>query len=687
MRLHPRFSVPFPSRAFRLPAPVIAAASLLSLASPRPAGAAWQANGVPVSPMPTALQEITFRGLAADASGGAYAMWLMQETDPYDYTNRFTLRVQRVDLSGNRPAPWTAGGSSIRSWSDNTGYGTYDTATTGLFEDGAGGAVLATVDFTFMVEYMSLLRLNGITAGGAVSSIPIANSSFGGYAVLMVDADGDGAGGAVMIGLQQTFAQPPAPDPPGALYAQRLSAAGSALWPEAAGAPGVELNTLGQTAAGGVEALCDGAGGGFFAWIDARETGDPDLYVQRLDPQGALAAGWPAGGVAVCGASGIQSDPHLASDGAGGVIVVWRDERSGGPRLFAHVVLAGGTPASGIPADGRALPSTDLDDAFVALAGDGQGGCFVLRSGSGVTHLHRLDSAMQARDGWPGAGVALHVLASGGGRAALVPDGLGGAYVTFRNGFGSTPPQGLYAQHVAPEGGPAPGWAAGGVLLSATGQESAIVRSGSGAIAAWNDTRSAYRGIYAQRLVTDGVVATQLALVSASATERRVSLRWFSADGQALSARLERSDGASGWAFLAEITALGNGVLEYQDADVTPGARYGYRLVWRDGAVTRTGGEVWVVVPRDLSLALEAPSPNPSSGAVTIAATLPDTRAAQLGVFDVSGRRRVDRDLSALGAGRHVVALPEVASLAPGLYLVQLSQAGRVLRTRLARVE
>jgi hypothetical protein len=686
MPSHPRCSVSSPRR--RPAATTLAVASLLALVLPRPSAAAWQLDGVPLSPSPTALQSVSLRALAADGSSGAYTVWEFQETNPYDYTNQIALRAQRVDVLGNRPAPWVANGSTIRSWIDTAPSGTYSMMPIGLFENGSGGAVLAALDNVFVVEYQTLFRLYGVAPGGGVTAIFIANSSLGGYPVLAAGADGDGSGGAVMIGLQQTFAQPPNPPPPGALYAQRVNGAGAPLWPQDGGAPGVQLSAVGMGMPNGVAALSDGSGGGFFAWIDRREAGDPDVYAQHLDANGAIAADWPAGGVLVCGAAGDQSEPHLARAGAGGVIVVWRDDRSGDARLFGAVVLANGTLAAGIPADGRPIPSSDLYDTFLQLAGDGQGGCFVAREGpGGISRLHRLDPALLAVAGWPGDGVALNALAAPSGSVGLAPDGLGGTFVSFRNGFGSATPQGLHAQHLAADGTPAPGWAPGGYRLSGTGQGAAIVRSDVGAIVAWDDSRSAYRGVYAQRLVTDGPVATQLALARATANARGVSLRWYSADGPALRATIERSAGGAGWAFLADVTADGDGYLEYEDTSVTPGTRYGYRVVWQDGAVTRTGGEAWITVPRELALALEAPSPNPSHGAVALAVTLPDARGARLDVLDVAGRRVAGRDLTGLGAGRHVVTLREAEALGPGLYVVQLAQAGGMRRVRLVRVD
>ena len=159
------------------------------------------------------------------------------------------------------------------------------------------------------------------------------------------------------------------------------------------------------------------------------------------------------------------------------------------------------------------------------------GGCFVVNETNAPTQalscLYRLDGAAQPATGWPAEGIALNSLSPGDGRVGVVADGLGGAYVSYRNGFGIAAPQGLYAKHFAADGTPAPGWTSAGVRLSGTGQESKIVRSGSDAIVAWTDDRHPGQGVYAQRLVTDGPVPTQLSLVSATSDGVCVALRWY----------------------------------------------------------------------------------------------------------------------------------------------------------------
>src|SRR5206468_784870 len=129
----------------------------------------------------------------------------------------------------------------------------------------------------------------------------------------------DGSGGAIIAwvdsrGGPYTFD----------IYAQRVNKAGTPMW--AAG--GVPLCT-----ATGNQQLpviaSDGAGGAVIAWADYRHlSGDSliDIYGQRVNASGQVQ--WAPDGVPICTALEDQSDPVAASDGAGGAIIAWNDNRN-----------------------------------------------------------------------------------------------------------------------------------------------------------------------------------------------------------------------------------------------------------------------------------------------------------------------------------------------------------------------
>jgi hypothetical protein len=94
-------------------------------------------------------------------------------------------------------------------------------------------------------------------------------------------------------------------------------------------------------------------------------------------------------------------------------------------------------------------------------------------------------------------------------------------------------------------------------------------------------------------------------------------------------------------------------------------------------------GTVEVAQSGPLAFALEGVRPNPSHGEqLSVAFTLPTSAPALLELVDVSGRRVVEREAGSLGVGRHVVDLAAGRRIAPGLYLVRLTQGASVRVTR-----
>src|SRR5512140_2779403 len=70
----------------------------------------------------------------------------------------------------------------------------------------------------------------------------------------------------------------------------------------------IGFNTLFNSAAP------DGNGGMFVAWTGPSVSAG-DVLVQHLDALGAIAPGWPAAGIPVCGALGTQSNGAILADG------------------------------------------------------------------------------------------------------------------------------------------------------------------------------------------------------------------------------------------------------------------------------------------------------------------------------------------------------------------------------------
>ena len=122
------------------------------------------------------------------------------------------------------------------------------------------------------------------------------------------------------------------------LFVSCLVSTAAAVWPDD---PLVNVPvSLAPGAKSDVFCVTDGDGGAIIAWEDDRG-GDSDIYVQRVSAEGETL--WQIDGVAVCTATGDQNLYHsststtgftpLVADGAGGAWIVWQDERAYGSSL------------------------------------------------------------------------------------------------------------------------------------------------------------------------------------------------------------------------------------------------------------------------------------------------------------------------------------------------------------------
>lgn len=248
------------------------------------------------------------------------------------------------------------------------------------------------------------------------------------------------------------------------------------------------------------------------------------ILALALAPRLASAA-WPVLGRAVSTAAGDQDVPRIASDRAGGAIIVWQDLRGPTVNIFAQHVLASGELDGAWPADGRAL-LTDPAALATAVAGqrspvivsDGAGGAIVAwqdgRSGTSGTDIfaqHILASG--AVDGtWPVNGAALCAASGEQDSPTIVADGAGGAIVAWMDRRDGDANADIFAQHVLSSGRVDPMWPVDGIpVCTATAPQGPPRIAGDGAggaIVTWHDFRPAVGGIdiYAQHVSSFGAV-------------------------------------------------------------------------------------------------------------------------------------------------------------------------------------
>ncbi len=255
----------------------------------------------------------------------------------------------------------------------------------------------------------------------------------------------------------------------------------------------------------------DGSGGAVVAWQEY--TGDQwDVRAQRISSAGVLQ--WAAGGIAVAATSHRDWCPVIMSDGSGGAVIAWSENKDDGTAgIRAQRVNSAGVPqwTEGGSVVFAAATAQEMFD--IVLAGDGSGGAIVgwlKDTGGSDVYAQRVDSSGTRR--WTAGGVAVCSNRYTQTQLVAVSDGAGGAVMAWhdeRSQNEVSEISDIYAQRVSAAG--ATLWASNGVAICHSAQirtAAAIAADGSGgAILAWNDQRTAgYENehLYAQRVNAQG---------------------------------------------------------------------------------------------------------------------------------------------------------------------------------------
>ena len=192
------------------------------------------------------------------------------------------------------------------------------------------------------------------------------------------------------------------------VFSRRLDAVGS---PSAADADLGSPLTLVTCLKKDLVLVPDGTGGALAAWSDHRcdEALGYDIYVLRLGSDGLPLPGWPANGVAVGSAPGVQECPSIAPDGGGGVYVIWIDRAPVPDRIFAQHLDAEGVRDPAWPVTGLLVGTFVAPGAIPSAVSDGAGGCYLAWEGNLFggrnIRLQRLAAWGARADGWPDGGV------------------------------------------------------------------------------------------------------------------------------------------------------------------------------------------------------------------------------------------------------------------------------------------
>jgi hypothetical protein len=538
------------------------------------------------------------------------------------------------------------------------------------------------------------------------------------------DVLADGRGGAFVAWVDGIGG-----DPDHDLYLQRIDASGRIAWRA--------HRTIGRplcTAPGRqflVRLAPDGAGGVFATWYDERGS-SPDIYAIRVAGDGTLPPGWPPDGTAVCAAPATQTDPVIASDGAGGAYIAWEDFRSGfaNGRIHAQRVLPAGAAAGGWPADGIQVANGTGIEFQPAIALDGAGGVFLAwvryRGIGSETDLvaTRVTSSGAIAGGWPDSGLVICAAPGRQDLPTIVPDAEGGFYAVWRDyrdetDFSDGGESDIYAQRVSGAGMFPAGWGGDGLAVrAAPGDEripKAVADGSGGLLVAWENDATGVPNVFVQRITPEGLVAAGwdaagVATGTVSASGQGPALTGDGAGG-AIVAWTDYRPATNLDVYAQRITANGTRAEGWAPGGVPVATAPDQQQIGAGSAVVSSivtdgqGGAIFawmdfgapdgadVLAQRITATGVVGPwscpgcdgivgvAPNPGSGRFRL-----DVRGSEGGgeaivrVYDVGGRLRHERaygvlppggvstleiDLSALPSGRYYVAYSAGGSAAP----------------------
>lgn len=376
----------------------------------------WTTNGIAVCSNTLTQKSVAITGSGID--GSSIVAWEDNRAGNND------IYAQKIDSSGN--VLWTMDGIAVCNK-------TTSQKNPKLISDNAGGAIIVwedSVNFYWDI-YAQRISSSGAllwaTIGVAVCAAPNIQ--------INPKIDVDDLGGAVITWQDKRNSTDYD------IYAQRLNPSGTIQW----AANGVVVcNSIGVQNNPRIEP--DGSNGALISWIDKRVGTDYDIYAQRISALGT--AMWASNGVAVCSAANNQTAQDMKYLGSNGVMVAWKDDRGGKFDIYAQQLNLSGVAQ--LANNGILLSNpASIKSINPNTVSDGLGGSIIAWQDSTAAgfdvYSQKLNATGSAQ--WTTGGVAISIASDDQINPTQVTDGKGGAIYAWEDRRNATDYE-IYAHHI-----------------------------------------------------------------------------------------------------------------------------------------------------------------------------------------------------------------------------------------------
>ncbi len=619
--------------------------------------AQWSGDPTVNTPVCVAVENQSVQRMISDGTYGAMIAW----TDYRNGNGNCDVYAQRIDDMG--VARWTADGVPVCAAPNNQ-------YLRGIVSDGVGGAIVVWVDYRNGSPNCDIYAQRYSTSGAmlwAVDGVPVSTGP-NQRAVCVIVADG--AGGAIIpFGKRSGWFDD--------IYAQRIDANGQTVW-----ASDIPISTAsGNQYVYG--AVSDNAGGTIVVWLDDHNWPHTDIYAQRVDGLGEPQ--WAQGGILICTYPCQKLYVRVASDGAGGAIITWQDQRSytGPPEIYAQRINILGQVQWSI--DGVPV-CAGKNSSYPMIVSDGKNGAIIAwqdaRSGSTYDiYAQRIDGSGAAQ--WLANGRLIGKAASFmifpvSDRLAIVGDRAGGAIAVWHDSRQATD-RDLFAQRVSVNGDTL--WGNSVVVCSAPNAQTSpqvLCDSVGDAIITWVDSRSGPTAdIYTQYVDPFGNLGKippneRVGLLIANVHELVESETLNEGEGTALESKLRNAkknlEAGRATPAVNQLHAFTNQVHAFinsgrlQPTDGQPLIDKGKRIAAQVVGISKeAGSDQRSQQSTPSAFALDQNYPNPFNPRTEIGFRIADFGLVSLKVFDMLGRE---------------VATPVNEVKQPGVYTVQWDATG-----------